>query len=116
MENVPGLVRLFGGRVKEEVLSDFSAIGYKVKVQQLSSDDYGVPQQRKRVFFVGINEYKTSKLNCCVYDAKSVKELLESHYDGTKNFHSKILLDNDATRAGIRRGIRDYWASKCKFK
>lgn len=56
MENVPGLVRLFGGKVKEEVLNDFSAIGYKVKVQQLSSDDYGVPQQRKRVFFVGINE------------------------------------------------------------
>lgn len=56
MENVPGLIRLFGGKVKEEVLSDFSAIGYRVKVQQLSSDDYGVPQQRKRVFFVGINE------------------------------------------------------------
>lgn len=43
MENVPGLIRLFGGKVKEEVLSDFSAIGYRVKVQQLSSDDYGVP-------------------------------------------------------------------------
>lgn len=51
MENVPGLIRLFGGKVKEEVLSDFSAIGYRVKVQQLSSDDYGVPQQRKRSFF-----------------------------------------------------------------
>ena len=56
MENVPGLIRLFGGKVKEEVLSDFSNIGYRVKVQQLSSDDYGVPQQRKRVFFVGINK------------------------------------------------------------
>jgi DNA (cytosine-5)-methyltransferase 1 len=56
MENVPGLIRLFGGKVKEEVLSDFSAIGYRVKVQQLSSDDYGVPQQRKRVFFVGLNK------------------------------------------------------------
>ncbi|MCM1236532.1 MAG: DNA cytosine methyltransferase, partial [Ruminococcus flavefaciens] len=58
MENVPGLIRLFDGKVKEEVLSDFSAIGYRVKVQQLSADDYGVPQQRKRVFFVGINENK----------------------------------------------------------
>lgn len=64
----------------------------------------------RKAFFVGINEYKTSKLNCCVYDAKSVKELLESHYDGTKNFHSKILLDNDATRAGIRRGIRELFS------
>lgn len=54
MENVPGLIRLFGGKVKEEVLSDFSAIGYRVKVQQLSSDDYGVPQQRKRVFLLDL--------------------------------------------------------------
>lgn len=61
MENVPGLIRLFGGKVKEQVLSDFSAIGYRVDVQQLSSDDYGVPQQRKRVFFVGLNEQKISK-------------------------------------------------------
>jgi len=56
MENVPGLIRLFGGKVKEEVLSDFSAIGYSVKMQQLSSEEYGVPQQRKRVFFVGLNK------------------------------------------------------------
>lgn len=56
MENVPGLIRLFGGKVKDEVLSDFSSIGYRVKVEQLSSDNYGVPQQRKRVFFVGLNE------------------------------------------------------------
>lgn len=58
MENVPGLIRLFGGKVKDEVLHDFSSIGYRVTVQQLSSDDYGVPQQRKRVFFVGINKEK----------------------------------------------------------
>lgn len=58
MENVPGLIRLFGGKVKEEVLEDFGRLGYEVRVQLLSSDEYGVPQQRKRVFFVGINKNK----------------------------------------------------------
>lgn len=58
MENVPGLIRLFGGKVKEQVLSDFTSIGYDVKVEQLSSEQYGVPQQRKRVFFVGIEKSK----------------------------------------------------------
>lgn len=58
MENVPGLIRLFGGKVKEEVLEDFGKLGYEVRVQLLSSDEYGVPQQRKRVFFVGINKNK----------------------------------------------------------
>lgn len=61
MENVPGLIRLFNGKVKEEVLSDFSSIGYRVKVEQLSSQNYGVPQQRKRVFFVGLNNEKVSE-------------------------------------------------------
>lgn len=56
MENVPGLVRLFKGQVGEEVMNDFSAIGYRVKNKILSADNYGVPQQRKRVFFVGIRD------------------------------------------------------------
>ncbi|MDD4113916.1 MAG: DNA cytosine methyltransferase [Herbinix sp.] len=58
MENVPGLIRLFNGRVKDEVIEDFTRIGYNVSMEQLSADEYGVPQQRKRVFFVGINTKK----------------------------------------------------------
>lgn len=58
MENVPGLIRLFGGKVKEEVIYDFSSLGYEVSCETLSADNYGVPQQRKRVFFVGLNKEK----------------------------------------------------------
>lgn len=54
MENVPGLVRLFKGKVAEKVMEDFTQIGYKVQMNILSADNYGVPQQRKRVFFVGV--------------------------------------------------------------
>ena len=58
MENVPGLVRLFGGKVAEQVQEDFTNIGYEVKMQILSADNFGVPQQRKRVFFIGLNKDK----------------------------------------------------------
>lgn len=54
MENVPGLVRLFKGQVAKQVIEDFTAIGYSVQMKILSADNYGVPQQRKRVFFVGL--------------------------------------------------------------
>lgn len=54
MENVPGLVRLFKGKVANQVIEDFTDIGYKVQMQILSADNYGVPQKRKRVFFVGV--------------------------------------------------------------
>ena len=56
MENVPGLVRLFKGQVAEQVLEDFGNVGYDVQMKILSADNYGVPQQRKRVFFVGVNK------------------------------------------------------------
>ena len=58
MENVPGLVRLFNGQVKEQVIEDFTSIGYKVEMRQLTASDFGVPQARTRVFFVGINKEK----------------------------------------------------------
>lgn len=58
MENVPGLIRLFGGKVKAEIINDFTELGYNVDMQLLSSEQYGVPQKRKRAFFVGINREK----------------------------------------------------------
>lgn len=60
LENVPGMVQLHGGLVAEKIISDFSELGYKMKYQILYAPDYGIPQIRKRVFFVGLlnsNEY-----------------------------------------------------------
>ncbi|MDR2729886.1 MAG: DNA cytosine methyltransferase [Treponema sp.] len=58
MENVPGVMRLFNGKIKEQIIADFTAIGYNVTTDLLSAENYGVPQQRKRIFFVGINPKK----------------------------------------------------------
>lgn len=56
IENVPGLVSLFGGQIKDSIIEKFTAMGYKVKYQILCASDYGVPQKRKRVVFVGTRE------------------------------------------------------------
>lgn len=61
MENVPGLIKLFNGQVKEQVIEDFTNLGYHVEMKQLSAHDFGVPQARKRVFFVGLNQAKVHK-------------------------------------------------------
>ena len=60
MENVPGLVKLFNGKIKDQVIEDFTDIGYQIEMRQLTACDYGVPQIRKRVFFVGLNKDKTN--------------------------------------------------------
>lgn len=55
MENVPGLVSMAKGSVKDAVIEDFTSRGYNVASKILAADDYGVPQHRRRVFFVGLN-------------------------------------------------------------
>jgi DNA (cytosine-5)-methyltransferase 1 len=67
MENVPGLVRLFKGLVAKQVIEDFTAIGYDVQMKILSADNYGVPQQRKRVFFIGVRKDLVSDGMCYSY-------------------------------------------------
>jgi DNA (cytosine-5)-methyltransferase 1 len=53
-ENVKGLLNLAGGEILKMILSDFIDIGYNVQVKLLNSADFGVPQHRHRVFFVGV--------------------------------------------------------------
>lgn len=54
IENVPGLVGLFGGQIKDSIMQRFTDIGYDIQYKMLCAADYGVPQNRKRVIFVGI--------------------------------------------------------------
>lgn len=54
LENVPGLLTLYDGNGAKKILSDFQEIGYTMNCQILYAPEYGVPQIRKRVFFVGL--------------------------------------------------------------
>lgn len=53
IENVPGLVALFGGQIKDSIIEKFTEKGYEIQYKILCASDYGVPQCRKRVIFVG---------------------------------------------------------------
>ncbi len=53
MENVARLYTHNNHKTKEEIIEDFNKLGYEVKCTILNSADYGVPQIRKRVIFIG---------------------------------------------------------------
>lgn len=54
-ENVQGLLSIKGA--KETIANDFASAGYLVvPVQSLYSPDYGVPQMRRRIFFIGFKK------------------------------------------------------------
>ena len=54
LENVPGLLTLFQGKGAQRIMDDFTQLGYQMKSKVLYAPEYGVPQIRKRVFFVGV--------------------------------------------------------------
>lgn len=56
IENVPGMATLYGGQIKEEVLSRFRKLGYNIDCKVLCAADYGVPQLRRRLIFMGIRQ------------------------------------------------------------
>lgn len=58
IENVKGLTTLSGGAFKDDIINRFSKLGYTVNYEILNAADYGVPQNRYRVFFVGMKNKK----------------------------------------------------------
>lgn len=59
MENVTGILSMHtqsGQLVKEVILSEFENVGYNVAIYKLNAAEFGVPQNRIRVFFIGIRK------------------------------------------------------------
>jgi DNA (cytosine-5)-methyltransferase 1 len=59
-ENVVGLRSMLGGKVEEMILNDFNEAGYSMNVTVLRAADYGVPQKRDRVIFIGNRVNRTN--------------------------------------------------------
>ena len=56
MENVPGILTHDKGNTLNRILRHFKGLGYNVSPHLLKASDFGVPQTRKRVFFVGFRK------------------------------------------------------------
>lgn len=53
MENVTGIMSAGEGEAFQAVLAGIKSLGYAVEAQILRAEDYGVPQERRRVVFIG---------------------------------------------------------------
>lgn len=56
IENVPGMATLYNGEIKDEILKRFRNFGYNVECRILCAADYGVPQLRRRLVFIGVRK------------------------------------------------------------
>lgn len=61
LENVKGLLSHNNGETLKTILSELADAGYKVYHNVISSIDYGLPQMRERIYFVGIEKQLIKK-------------------------------------------------------
>jgi DNA (cytosine-5)-methyltransferase 1 len=58
LENVPNIRKISDGQVFDCLIKELSHLGYELSYSVLSAADYGVPQNRKRMFIVGAHNRK----------------------------------------------------------
>ena len=93
-ENVKGLVNL--GHVKDIIQKDFSSAGDNgyivLEPKVLHAADYGVPESRERVIFIGINK---SELNEKALTALESDIIPDEYYPYPKPTHSFTVKDDN---------------------
>ena len=97
-ENVPGMLSPRNRAALQNIKNLFVESGYNLSFETLNSSDYGVPQDRKRVFFIGIRkdlgfEYKFPEpvqnkvtLKGSIWDLKDnvIKSVGKNHTNGSE--------------------------------
>jgi len=53
MENVTGITSIANGTVVDTIKAEFEELGYRIDYAILKAEEYGVPQERRRIFFIG---------------------------------------------------------------
>ncbi len=111
IENVKGMATLYKGLIKKEIIDKFSDIGYSVNAKILNSKDFGVPQSRERLFYVGLQNgifefpeplfNSSNYINCkdAIDDLPSLADLTEKNvYDKNENsLYQTLIKDGSKT-------------------
>lgn len=53
IENVTGITSIAGGAVVQSIKDELRKLGYEVEYRILKAEEYGVPQERRRIVFIG---------------------------------------------------------------
>lgn len=87
LENVPGLINHDSGKTFQIILESLNDLNYDVFYQVLDAANYGIPQHRKRIYFIGFNRRYTSNLVNFSFPQKyttrvDIGQFIESHPEG----------------------------------
>jgi DNA (cytosine-5)-methyltransferase 1 len=80
-ENVKGLLSHDSGKTWEVIQNTFDELGYKFHVQVLNARNYGIPQNRERLFVVGFRTRRDFKFPDPVELKITMQDLLDDSAD-----------------------------------
>lgn len=115
-ENVKGLLSSNGGADYKEVLETFRDQGYHIVTLVMNTKDYGVPQNRERVFIVGfldVNEYHEYKEPKAFKLETRLRDILEDSVDEKYLLSDKSIVRLSTSDRSIGPGNKDTEIANC---
>lgn len=91
-ENVPGMLTHDHGNTWKVIYEVFESLDYKLYYKILNSKDFGIPQDRKRLFLIGFKDNvdfkfpKERKLTKTLFDYLDKEPVATRHFLGKKGF------------------------------
>lgn len=106
LENVEGLTNHDGGNTLKVIISHLKDIGYSVSYKVLNAKDFGVPQDRKRIYIVGTFTEKQVSLEFENQPA-TLESILEKGLPTSKSEFVSNLLSKYTVKQLYGKSIKD---------
>lgn len=87
MENVQGITK-----ASDSIKKEFSSIGYEGDYLLLNAKDFGIPQNRKRVFFIFFKVKSNSDKNIYLDKISEIKKILKQNSNNSNKYLLKDAL------------------------
>jgi DNA (cytosine-5)-methyltransferase 1 len=111
IENVRGLVSANKGAFVKDITDRFGGLGYNVTYKILNASDYGVPQNRQRVFFIGLlkgNFEFPKKFDYKVSTKEAIMDLVQSNEDEVQNYSSPATSEYQKLMRNVKKTIKNH--------
>ncbi len=110
LENVEGLVTHDGGNTLDVIRKNLESAGYHVSHRVLNAVDFGIPQERKRIYIVGIQKdlSETSvSLESFIPQRVTLKKILEQGHPTSTSPFVQLLLSKFSIAELQGKSIKD---------
>ena len=100
LENVKHILKVDSGKVLEYILNKLDKHGYNVQMMKMSPHDYGIPQQRERVYFICVRkEIYTTPVTLVRDKVPLNRDMFTAFLDKPENVDKKYFISGDIKEA-----------------